>query len=104
MSSSSYDTLLLESKLVMSKYSLDKLLKGFSPELLNILAQNHIDKVKQADSYEKSILLINNAISHQFGTAVSFNDFITDATDQHKLYSIFAQWRAKLLEELGIQI
>jgi hypothetical protein len=79
------------------------MLKGFTPLLLNLFAQNHIEKMQQADSYEKSVLLINNALTSQFGTSVSIGDFITDQADRCKLYSIFAQWRAKLLTELGIQ-
>ena len=79
------------------------MLKGFTSDLLNILAHNNIEKVKTADSYQKSILLINNALAAQLGASVNMDDFISDATDRYKLYSIFAQWRAKLLTELGIQ-
>ncbi len=104
MSSSTYETLLLETKLIVSKYSLDTMLKGFTPSLLNILLQNHIEKLKDASDYEKTVLLINNALKSQFGASVSLDDFITLDSDRYKLYSLLSQWRFKLLADLQIQI
>jgi hypothetical protein len=68
------------------------------------LAQNHIEKIKKANSYQSSETFINDSLKSQFGSSVSVGDFITDQADRCKLYSIFAQWREKLLTELGIQV
>lgn len=99
---SEYNQILAEVKVITAKYSMANLLKGFTPELLNLLLQNNIDKLKDAADYIKTVQLINDAIHAQFGNGVNLDDFVTDKSDCEKLYSLFAQWRGKLLAELGL--
>jgi hypothetical protein len=99
-----YQSLLDEISTIASAYSLDVMLKGFTPELINILMNNHLDKIKLATDYESSQKLINDAVSAQLGVAVDASVFITKLDDRKRLYELFAFWRTRLLEEASIQV
>ncbi len=100
---SEYNDLLTEVKTIAAKYSMANMLKGFTPSLLNILLQNNIEKLKEAENYNTTLLLINDAIKSKFSAGAVLDDFITSEGDRERLYELFAQWRGKLLAELAIQ-
>jgi hypothetical protein len=100
---SEYDQILAEVTTIASKYSMRNILKGFTVELLNILLQNNLDKLKLAENYDTTIKSINDAIHIQFSAGANLDDFITDQGDRERLYSLFSQWRGKLLAELNVQ-
>jgi hypothetical protein len=76
------------------------MLTGLTPELINILLQNHIEKIKAANDYDSTISLLNTDISSHLGMTISVSDFITEADDRTKLYNIFSSWRSKLLASM----
>ena len=102
LASASYESLLEQGHAIAKLYALDPMLKGMTPELINILLTNHIEKIKSANDYDATTNLINAGISAQLGVSVNVSDFITVAEDRLKLYSIFAAWRSKLLASMGV--
>jgi len=100
--SPSYESLLEQGRAVAKLYSLDIMLNGMTPDLINILLTNHIEKIRAADDYSATTNLINAGISAHLGIAISVSDFITVAEDRDKLYNIFAAWRSKLLASLAV--
>ena len=100
-SSTSYESLLEQGHAIAKLYALDPMLKDMTPELINILLTNHIEKIKAANDYDATINLINAGISGHLGMSVNVSDFITVAEDRVKLYDIFAAWRSKLLASIG---
>jgi hypothetical protein len=88
----SYHTLYSDVLTIASKYPFGHLLKGFTPELINILMTNHKEKLKGADSYEKCEQMLNEALAPK-----KVNDFVPDEADRLKLYDLFAEWILTLL-------
>ena len=102
--SASYESLLEQGRAVAKTYALDVMLNGLTPDLINILLTNHIEKIRAADDYSSTTNLLNAGISAHLGVAISVSDFITVAEDRDKLYNIFASWRSKLLASLAVQV
>jgi len=102
ITASNYQSLLDEITKVASNYSLGTFLNGFNPSLVNLLLNNHLDKLKAASSYEATIKLINDTISSQFGMAMVISDFITSEADRKKLYELCAAWRLQFLAEIPV--
>jgi len=103
MSTLSYETLLEQGHAIAKLYALDPMLNGLTPELINILLTNHIEKIKAANNYDATTNLINAGLSSHLGMAINVSDFITVAEDCVKLYEIFAAWRSKLLASMDVQ-
>jgi len=101
---SSYQALLAEITTIASSYSLATMLNGFTPELINLLLHNHIEKIKQADTYDTTLILLNDALSSQMGFRMQISDFITHDDDRKRLYELFALWRLRLLVDAGVSI
>lgn len=89
-----------EARTILAKSDLDQYLKGFDGELVHLLLQNHIEKVKAADTYERTMTMIEEAIaSHlKLGVSIRVQDFIWDVKDCRQLYEIYTRWRSILLE------
>ena len=104
MSTDSYHALLTEITKIASSYSLATMLNGFTPELINILLHNHLEKIKQAVTYETTLTLLNDAISSQMGISMRISNFITLVDDRERLYQLFALGRVRLLTDAGIAI
>ena len=96
----SYKPLLDEISKISSAYTFGTMLKGFTPDLINLLMRKHSEKLKNASSYQATETFIDDAISSQFGISMGINDFITSDTDRQKLYELFASWRVLLLAEM----
>ncbi len=95
-----YQSIVDEFTKIASHYSLGSMLDGFSPDLINLLLHNNIDKPKGAYSHEETQKLINASLSFQLGMAVDISSFITTEVDRKKLYELFAAWRLRLLAEI----
>lgn len=102
MTSPNYQILLSEMTLIANKYSLGQMLVGFTPDLINLLMHNNIDKIKMADSYDTAVALINASLSDQLGAGMDVSKFITADSDRVLLYSMFAKWRTLLLSTTGV--
>lgn len=100
--STSYECLLEQGRAVAKLYSLDVMLNGMTPDLINILLTNHKEKIRAANDYSSTTNLLNAGLSSHLGIAISVSDFITVAEDRDKLYNIFAAWRSKLLASLDV--
>ena len=98
----SFDALLEQGHAIAKLYSLDTMLTGLTPELINILLTNHIEKIKAANDYDATTNLLNAGISSHLGLSISVSDFITVAEDRSKLYNIFSSWRNKLLASMDV--
>lgn len=94
----SYDQLLEGAREVLKKYSMDKFLEGFTPELINALITPRMEKMREADSKEKCLQLLSESLSKAFGLGVTVDAWIKDKGDQDKLYEIYSDWRSKLLQ------
>lgn len=97
----SYQQLLDAVHQLADKYGFDDFLTGYEPDLINILMQNHIENVHAADSYEKCIAMLNQAISAHLGASVNVNNYMSDEQDRHQLYALFKAWTAKLEKDLA---
>jgi hypothetical protein len=95
----SYQALLDEISTVASNYSFGVMLKGFTPDLINLMMQNNLEKVKAASSYAEAVKVLNAALSIQLGVSMGIDQFITSEEDRQKLYALFATWRVRLLAE-----
>ena len=96
---STQEQLLTKAIVVLEKYSLAAFIRGFTPVLVNQLMLNHIDKVRQANSYDAVFLMLNAALSKQLGVQTSVDKFIAKKEDRDALYEIFQTWRLMLLAE-----
>ena len=96
---STYEQLLSKAIVVLEKYSLAPFIRGFTPVLVNQLMVNHIEKVRQASSYDNVFLMLNSALSSQLGVQTSVDKFIAKKEDRDMLYEIFQTWRVMLLAE-----
>jgi hypothetical protein len=67
------------------------MLKGFTPELINILMTNHKERLKGADSYESCERMLNEALAPK-----TVNDIVPEKADRLRLYELFAEWIALL--------
>ena len=83
---------------IAKSYSMEQFMDGFTPELVNILLNNHITKIEQATTYEITLKLLSDAVSSHLGVQMSVENFITKVQDREILYDIFQQWRSKLLQ------
>jgi hypothetical protein len=100
-SSSSYQSLFEEITKIASNYSLGTMISGFSPDLLNQLLRNNMDKVEASSSYEEAIKVLNEVAVSQIGFRVDVSNFIHSEDDRRKLYELFAQWRTQLLNDVS---
>jgi FlaA1/EpsC-like NDP-sugar epimerase len=82
---------------ILTKHGYQDLVKGFDEELVHILLNNHIEKVKHADSYDKALQLINQVFHSQYGMHINLADFINDTNDKQQLYNNFRDWRSLLI-------
>jgi len=101
--SQQYAPLLSAARVVAKKYGYDELMEGYDVSLVNILMCNHIQKVRDATSYEKALQLIEQTVAMLLGAKISVSEFISDENDRIELYRIFAQWRSILLGEVQPQ-
>lgn len=101
MSTPSYQQLLDAVHTMADKYGMDDLLTGYEPDLINLLLQNHIEKVRAANSYEKCIAMLNQALSAHLQRSVDVNYFITKEQDRHELYDLFKAWKDRLEAEMA---
>jgi phage terminase Nu1 subunit (DNA packaging protein) len=85
---------------VLKKYGFDSLADGWDYELVNMLLGKHIDKVRAADSKEKTTEMFEAGLSAHTGMkGMRLCDFINDTQDINVIYTIFLQWRTVLLSE-----
>lgn len=96
-SSPPFETLLAQITVIANKYPMGQMLKGFTPDLINLLMQNHLEKIKLASTYESAAQLINDSLASKLGAGMDVSQFITADADRVQLYSLFAEWRTKLL-------
>ena len=96
---STYEQLLSKAIVVLEKYALAAFIRGFTPVLVNQLMVNHIEKVRQASSYDNVFAMLNAALSTQLGVQTSVDKFIAKKEDRDMLYEIFQTWRMMLLAE-----
>lgn len=94
----SYQQLFDSVHAIAKSYSMAELMDGFTPELINILLNNHITKIQQATTYEITLKLLSDAVSSHLGVQMSVENFITKVQDRETLYALFQQWRHKLLQ------
>ena len=85
---------------IVTIYGMEEMLEGFTPDLINILLRNHIDKVKQAQDYNATLALSTAALSAHLGTSIDVADCIKNESDRKKLYQLMADWRVLLLAEV----
>jgi hypothetical protein len=91
--------LYVEAMGILVKYGLDQYTTGFDGELVHLLFQNHIDKVRAADSYDQTMKMIEEAMAGhlKIGVSLKVQDFIWNDNDCKKLYDIYTRWRSLLL-------
>jgi hypothetical protein len=96
---STYVELLAKAIMVLERYSLAAFIRGFTPVLINQLMLNHIDKVRQANSYDTTFAMLNTAASTQLGVQTTVDKFIAKKEDRGQLYEIFQAWRMMFLSD-----
>ncbi len=95
----SYQSLFNQIVAVVDNYSLGTMLSGFDASLVNILLTNHMAKIELCTDYNKSIAMVNHAISAHVGMSLQIDAFITEEIDRRKLYGLFQEWRHQLLAD-----
>lgn len=93
---SGYTSLLKNITSIVDKYQMGALLNGFTPELINALLQDKMDKIREADSYDKTIAILNDGLK---GYGMSIEGVIKEKADREQLYANFKAWRLLLLKQ-----
>ena len=84
---------------VLKKHGFDLFIPvGMSPELINLLMQNHLDKVRAADSQQKAEKMMDDAMTAHIGLPIRVESHLREEADRKALYHVFAQWRTMLLK------
>lgn len=85
---------------ILKRYGFDSLADGWNHELVNLLLKKDLNKVKDANTKEKTIAMFNDGLAIQSGVnGIHICDFISDTHDIDAIYLIFNQWRTALLSE-----
>lgn len=82
---------------ILAKHGLDSYLEGYTAELVDLLMQNHLTEVQAADSYDACMKMMNEALASKMGMPITVDEFMPDDVDRQACYSLFQQWRSKLL-------
>jgi hypothetical protein len=93
---SSYVELMADLASLASKYGLGAFVSGFQPEHINFVMGKYSHKIKDADSYDKCIELLNDTLRKT--GLLTVESFITNEEDRKKLYELYKTWRNKLLK------
>ena len=82
---------------ILKRHGLDSYLEGYDGELISLLMQNHIEKVREAETYKACQKMMNEVIAAQMGVGITVDQFMPSKDDQCEFYALFVLWRSQLL-------
>lgn len=89
---------------ILSQYGMDVFIKPYTADLMTFMMRKHIDKVKEASSYDTCVKMVNEAFSKQMGVRVDVTQFISSKDHRDALYMLFSAWREAVLMDDQLQI
>jgi hypothetical protein len=84
---------------ILSNCTLDTWVEPYSSDMVNFVMLKHIDKVKEAASFETCVKMVNDAMSAAMFCNFDLAYYIPDKQHQDTLYMLFSAWRAALLKQ-----
>ena len=94
---SNHAAYLEQSLCILKKYSLASIVEGTPIEQINSMILKHREELTACDTFEKALVVANQAIAAVSGYSIKIESFITNRDDLTVLYKVFIDWRNSVL-------
>ena len=94
---SNHAAYLEQSLRILKKYSLASIVEGTPIEQINSTILQHRAELTACDTFEKALVVANQAVAAVSGYSIKIESFIYNRDDLLALYSVFIDWRNSVL-------